>query len=248
MRCKITLVLIVATISFLNAQDSSDVSASLNDVYKQADGNKSFEVNFDPGNIFGSNSGDQFNLFDGGIKFRAFTSEKSAFRAGLDISFLNATDILQQEDITNGDEELKGTLSSLSIMLKPGYEKHFGDLARLSPYIGIQGLIGYSSSAATEERQNATTVYLVTWRNDPVISGYGSIDVGVGVFAGVDYYFVKKLYLGIEIGYGVQYSNLLKTKYTNQNNSQSDYEEKNGSVIGIAPSLATGNLRLGWTF
>lgn len=248
MRCKITLVLIFATISFLNAQESSDVTASVNDVYKQAEGNISFEVNFDPGNIFGSNSGDQFNLFDGGIKFRVFNSEQSAFRAGLDISFLNVTDILQQEDIPNGDEELRGTISSFSIMLKPGYEKHFGDNARLSPYIGIQGLLGYSSSAAIEERQNATTVYLVMWRNDPSMVGYGSIDIGVGVFAGVDYYFVKKLYLGIEIGYGAQYSNRLKTKYTNENNSQADYEEKNGSVIGIAPSLATGNLRLGWTF
>lgn len=249
MKFTISFFLIVSTLTVLNAQESStavDVSAI---EFKQNDGDVSFEVNFDPGKIFGSNGGNQFNLFDGGLKFRFFTSESSAVRFGVNLSYMNVTDITQQEDLTINDLELKSNETDLSISIKPGFEKHFGGLERLSPYLGVQALIGFSTTTYKQEiQENANTIYLVKWINDPSEAGYGSLSFGAGIFAGVDFYFVKKLYLGIEVGYGVQYSSLLKSTFTNENNPSSDYEVKHGSVIGVSPSLATGNLRLGWTF
>lgn len=239
MKSKIIVVLFLTTISLLKAQEGANAYTSVNNEYKQNAGNKSFEVNFDPGKIFGSNPGDQFNLFDGGIKFRSFSSETSAFRIGFNISYLNYTDIIQQ------DPELKSKTSNLSIMVMPGFEKHFVGIARLSPYIGIQGLLGFTTTAYTMETSNTSKM---KWVNDPNEAGYGSLDIGLGVFAGVDYYFVRKLYLGIEIGYGGQYFKFLKTKFTDDDNTASNYEDTNGYFIDISPSLATGNLRLGWTF
>jgi len=248
MKLKITLILILASISLLKAQDNTKFNTSTDEVYKQVAGDKSFEVNFDPGKIFGSNPGNQFNLFDGGIKFRSFLTESSAIRVGVNISFFLATDIIQQSNTENNLKELKSKSSSFSLMIQPGYEKHFKGTKRLSPYIGVQGLIGFRTTKYIEENQKNSLVYTKTWNNDPNKLGYGNLDIGLGVFAGIDYYFIKKLYMGIEIGYGIQYSSLLNTKYTNEDNSDSDYDNNNGNVIGISPSLATGNIRLGWTF
>ena len=245
---KLSLTMVMFLCFFLiNAQDSIN-SQNSSRAFKQEAGNKSLEVHFDPGQIFGSNTRNQFSLFDGGIKFRSFISDKKAFRIGVNLSFAAITNITQQEDSDNDIFELKDKLSDFAIMIKPGFEKHFSDSKRLSPYIGIQGLVGYKTSTYKSENQNNQDIYIIKWTNNPNLYGYGSFDIGLGVFAGVDFYFVKKLYLGIELGYGLQYSNLLKTTYTNEDNSNDDYEEKNGSVFGVAPSLATGNLRFGWTF
>ena len=75
MRVKIVIVMFLFSFSLINAQES--VSSS---VFKQEAGDKSLEVNFDPGSIFGSNSGSQFGLFDGGIKYRSFRTENTAYR------------------------------------------------------------------------------------------------------------------------------------------------------------------------
>ena len=139
---------------------------------------------------------------------------------------------------------MKDKYSSFGAYLKPGIEKHFTGLKTFSPYIGVQGLAGYQSHTHKEEHQdNNSKIYLTIWANNP-----GSIDLGLDVLAGFDYYFVKKLYLGLEISYGLKYSKELKFKYINEKYPDQDYKVKGGSSIGVFPSLATGNLRLGWVF
>ena len=65
---------------------------------------------------------------------------------GVNLSFAGFTNITQQEDSDNDRLELKDKNSNFAIMLKPGFEKHFSDLKKLSPYVGIQGLVGYETS------------------------------------------------------------------------------------------------------
>ena len=243
---KLQLLFIMLIFSFSAIAQENINNQNSSDVYKQQAGNKSLEVNFDPGQIFGSNTGSQFGLFNGGIKYRSFNSELSAYRINLNLSFNCNTEITQQESET--DLELKDKTSIFAIHLTPGYEKHFSANKRLSPYIGGQLLIGYSTYSLKSENQLNNSIYLEKWKNDLNVGIIGAFTAGAGVFAGVDYYFVKKLYLGLEIGYGFQYAKLLKSKYTNEEYPDLDYEKKNGHTLGVSPGLATGNLRLGWTF
>lgn len=237
------LVLMLLSFSFANAQDSSGIKKSTAVVYKQVAGDKSFEVNFNPGSIFGSNQGGQFNLFNGGIKYRTFVTDNKAYRIGVNISYYNHVDIFQQSNPAYNLLELRSKNTSFSILLTPGIERHFSATKRLSPYVGAQALAGYSTTAVKRELQDNKEVYNVTRKNYP-----GSVRVGVGVFAGIDYYFIKKIYLGIELGYGIEYDKYLNTKYTNEKFPDQNYNHKNGHSINVSPSLFTRNLRLGWTF
>jgi len=245
---KTRMILIMAMfLSFhlIKAQENAPLKGS-STIYKQEAGNKSLEVNFDPGQIFGSDTHEQFGLFNGSIKLRYFHTELSAYRMNINLAFSKAISITQQED--GALLELKDKYSAFSVNIQPGYEKHFSASKRLSPYIGAQLLMGYSSSGLVRENQDGNTIYVEKWKNDINMPQRGAYAVGAGIFAGVDYYFVRKLYLGLELAYGLQYTKLLKSIYTSEENPDNNYERKNGSFFGVSPSLATGNLRLGWSF
>lgn len=244
MKLQLLLIMLIFSLSVIAQENINNQNSS--DLYKQEAGNKSLEVNFDPGQIFGSNTGNQFGLFNGGIKFRSFISDLSAFRINVNLSFQDITEITQQKLGTN--LELKDNTSIFAINLQPGYEKHFSANKRLSPYIGGQLQIGYNASSLKSENQLNNSIYIEKWKNDLNMNLMGTFSAGAGVFAGVDLYFAKKLYLGLEIGYGLQYAKILKSEYTNEEYPDRDYEEKNGYTFGVSPSLATGNLRFGWTF
>lgn len=237
------MALLVLSFSFAKAQDSLHIKFYSTPVYKQVAGDKSFEINFNPGGIFGSNQGGQFNLFNGGIKYRTFVTDNKAYRIGVNISYYNHVDIFQHSNPAYRLLELRSKNTSFSILLTPGIERHFSATKRLSPYVGAQALAGYSTSTEKREIQDNNEVYNVTNKNNP-----GRVRAGVGVFAGIDYYFIKKMYLGIELGYGIEYDKYLNTKYTNEKFPEQNYNHKNGHSIRISPSLFTRNLRLGWTF
>ncbi|VAW28740.1 hypothetical protein MNBD_BACTEROID07-1089, partial [hydrothermal vent metagenome] len=153
------LVLMLLSFSFANAQDSSGIKKSTAVVYKQVAGDKSFEVNFDPGSIFGSNQGGQFSLFSGGIRYRTFVTDNKAYRIGVNISYYNHVDISQQNNPTYNLLELRNKFTNFSIQLTPGFERHFEATKRLSPYVGAQALAGYSTTAAKREIQGNNEVY-----------------------------------------------------------------------------------------
>ena len=226
-----------------NAQDEAAASGG----YKQEAGNKTIEVKFNPGSIFAT-GGDQFTLFDG-LKLRSFSSETSALRLGVDLTLNSETEITTQESDTQ--KELKTKTSDFSLMLKPGMEKHFAGTDRLSPYVGAQALIGLSSESTNVESGGASDADIETLKtkNGDATKKTG-LTFGLGAFAGVDYYFAKKLYIGAEVGYGFKYTGNAKTVVENSalDGDAAKVESKNGSSIALSPELATGNIRIGWTF
>jgi len=248
---KITFTLLLTMFAmFMQAQNNDANSLLVNDSsdYKQEAGEHSLELNFNPGNIFGSDNGAQFGLLNGGIKYRHFSSEEKAFRMIVNLSYKNATDIIQQADSDADLLELKSSGSIMGITFMPGIEKHFTGSKKISPYVGMQGMLGYKTTSLSVEYQDNNSIYTETIKNDASGLGEGYMAFGVGLFSGVDYYFVKKLYIGVELGYGLQYSKLLNTTRKDEHDSSSDTEHKNGYSIGASPYLATGNIRLGWTF
>ena len=232
-----------------NAQDEATPASS---GYKQEAGNKTIEIRFNPSSIFNAGAADannQFSLFDG-LKFRSFTSETSAYRLGVDLTMNSATAITRQEatDVT----ELKTKTSDFSLMLKPGIEKHFASSERLSPYVGAELLIGFKTTTEKEEYDADATatgndVKEKTSKNGN--NGNGYFKLGLGGVAGVDYYFVKKLYIGAEVQYGLMYTANSKTinEDSGLDGDAAKVETKNGSEFQLTPNV-TANIRVGWTF
>jgi hypothetical protein len=252
----ILLSLLLISIS-INAQDdeifgneSSKVTddQSESSLTFQESGTKTFEVSFDPGNIFGSSQGDVFSLINGGIKYRSFSSDKKAFRLGADLSLASVSIIIQEENEEENLLELKSNATIYRIAFMPGFEKHYTISDKVSPYTGMQFLLAYSQTKLSAEYQDGNDIYTESWINDPEKLGSGSFDIGIGLVTGVDYYFLKNFYAGIEIGYGIEYSKILPIKYVDESDEDNNKETPVGSGIKIAPSMSVGNIRLGWRF
>jgi len=254
MKKSIFLLFVLLTMQ-INAQNdeifgnSSTDSVTQSNDYLQTAGSKSFEVSFNPSNIFAT-GGDAFSLINGAIKYRSFSTAQKAFRLGLNINFLSQTDIIQQEDNDLDLKELKAYTSVYGITFMPGTEKHFTVSDHISPYVGMQALIGYKHTSYSEEYEDGNKIETLTFENSPSGNGagIGYLSLGAGIFTGVDYYFVKRFYVGVELGIGLQYFSLLNSKFTDSGDSDLNYEYKNGHIIQLAPGLTTGNIRLGWTF
>ncbi len=222
--------------------------------YLQTAGSKSFEVSFNPGNVFAT-GGDAFSLINGAVKYRSFSTAQKAFRIGFNVNFLSDTEIYKHENTDLDQKELKKYKSIYGLTLMPGTEKHFAVSDRISPYIGIQGLIGYKHTSYIKEYQDGDNIETQEYINvnpdtqsDGTGAGAGYFSIGAGIFTGVDYYFVKRFYVGIELGIGLQYYSLLNSTFTDSGNGDFDYDHNNGHRIQLAPGLTTGNIRLGWTF
>ena len=208
------------------------------------------EVSFNPGNIFGSSSGDMFGLINGYIKYRHFSDRTHAFRMGASILYLSQKTITQQADSDADEEELSTRVESKGISLMLGSERHFNINNRLSPYTGWQIELGYLTSKYVEEYQDGNDVESYIYRNYGLPTGVpmGKIGVGFGFVTGIDYYFLKNFYFGIEVGVGLEYSKYLNGSFEDTGDSSAGEEYKQGYQILLSPGLTTGNLRLGWSF
>lgn len=120
-----------------------------------------------------------------------------------------------------------------------GIEKHFTGTERLSPYVGGDVLLGFSNASKKETTTiaNTTTVSQVKGPNDFMF--------GIrGVF-GADYYFAKRIFLGVEAGLGLIYKS--EGDITTSVTGQDDVVVKGGSTFKISPTVVTG-IRLGYAF
>lgn len=200
---------------------------------------------------------------NGFFKARYFKSENVAYRASLSLgSTSNTKDIddytgkgTSAERHTTG----KNKASNTGFLLGFGLEKHFTGTERLSPYIGGEALLGYASQSTiaestTKNSGSNTTAYNFTSKN--TVKGPNTLSFGVrGVF-GADYYFTKRVFLGVEAGLSLMFASEGKTKTTsestltqsNTTTSQTNTTETpGGRSFGITPSVITG-VRIGYAF
>jgi hypothetical protein len=116
------------------------------------------------------------------LKVRKFSGNGFAHRFMLNVSY--------------GSNNLKDSVdtykqNSFGVALGYGIEKVFTPAERLNTYIGADLMLGYT--------RNGEKAYRV----DNSQSAFG---FGVRAFTGMDYYVLPKVYLGIELGYGLAYS------------------------------------------
>ena len=235
------------------------VSAISQAQYRPEAGDKNLEINFAP------LGGTPVSI--PGIKFRSFMSATSAFRLGVFVGYSNNSTITQEEDRDedNNNEvialELRDKMSTLSIAIQPGIEKHFAGTERLSPYIGGFINIGYTSETDYTESETETGPVADTelFLAD-MTTKTGQLNLGLNAVAGFDYYFAAKLYIGAEVGFGFAMNNDFKSKVTENttelngdgdafinvtNETESELNKKSSFQVG--PNVI-GQIRVGWLF
>ena len=234
-----TLLLLSFSLVFAQEETSS---------YKQEAGDFNLELSVNPGSIFGSGSSSTFSFINNSIKFRKFSTGFKAFRLGVGLSFNSDVNITQEADPDIDHLELKEYSTAYTVSVMPGFEKHFEGTKRFSPYTGVQFLLSYSHTTLKNEIQVDQTVYTETLTNSPLGAGEAGLSVGLGVLAGFDYYIAPKLYLGVELGLGMEYMKVLDATYENSYDHDLDDSSKNGYHINLSPGLSTSGIRLGWVF
>jgi len=171
---KLLLFTALASFSFASAQ----VTTNAGTFNKPAEGDTAFEMQFMP-NLDGAA---MFADRGATVTMRKFESAEKAVRwsASLNVDGSDADD------------------SDMVYDLKLGYgvENHFAGAERLSTFWGYQGNVGFGSGEATTTTDpntgDVTTVDAET-----------SFSLGAGVFLGADYYIMPKVYVGVEMGYGL---------------------------------------------
>jgi hypothetical protein len=192
------------------------------------------------------NSG--FNLNETGslLRFRYFTEEKTAVRLGFNLSSNKETANAYGANGETGNVKRSET----SFLLNVGLEKHFTGTERLSTYVGGDVLFGYgnqkdSYSNSNNNFGNPTFVNNVSGE----IKGPSTLGIGLRAVAGADYYFTKKVFLGVEGGFGFLYQKDGKTttSTTVGGNTTTNTFESAGNSFSIEPSVITG-VRIGFVF
>lgn len=157
--------------------------------------------------------------FDKGaaVKLRYFNSDKSAIRGML---------LIYNAKETDSDDNVE---SQSVFTIGAGYEKHFEGTDRLDPFLA--GDVLYKREA--EKTTTSTTE----------IEGSNS-SFGLRVSIGADYYFAKKVYLGVELGLGMFTGVDGKGSFTS-GSSTTDFDGT--KVFEIIPSMI-GGLKIGYAF
>lgn len=167
----------------------------------------------------------QFNISSGGsnypmIKLRFFGQNNLVHRVTFNLSYTSNKMTQQSSDSKN---------TNFGIAMGYGCEKMFSPAERLNTYVGGDITVGYgrvtASSVNTDLSQNC-------W-------GFG-----LRGFTGADYYILPKVYVGMELGWGVNYMRYGVVANANGNNETTS--ENFNTVPYITPNFRLGYM-LGWT-
>lgn len=166
------------------------------------------------------------------FKARYFKTDKLAYRATFIVGNTSTTNN-SVTDVVSKEKEF-------GLGLGFGIEKHFTGTERLSPYIGADVLVGFTNNQFTKTETLPGMPVYVTEQKGP-----NNFSFGVrGVF-GADYYFAKRVFLGVEAGLGLMYQSEGDITYKSTGNP--DVTTKGGSDFTITPAVVTG-IRVGYAF
>ena len=183
--------------------------------------------NFADGYLANMNNGydAQFAVPSGGsnypmIKLRFFGQNNLVHRVTLNLSYTSNKATISSSDVKN---------TNFGIAMGYGCEKMFSPAERLNTYVGGDVTIGYGRVTNTEGS------------NDASQNCWG---FGMRAFTGADYYILPKVYVGMELGWGVNYMRYGVVSYAQGNNDKTS--ESFNAVPYIAPTFRLGYM-LGWT-
>ncbi|MGV3538255.1 MAG: hypothetical protein ACO1OQ_00500 [Rufibacter sp.] len=187
-------------------------------------------------------TGSTVNLRLNQLRGRYFLSPTTAFRTSVTLEVQNTSD-----EVEFGNSTTDVSTSRTFISIAPGFEKHFAGTERLSPYVGAE----VSISKLFTSQETATAEVEGAW-----LSGGGGsyanrnyIGFGVGAVAGTDYYVAKNLYLGVELGFGLEYRSEGDVEVTPKPGSGTPprSDDSGASTFNLSPTVGSG-IRVGFVF
>ncbi|HRO42956.1 MAG TPA: hypothetical protein PL009_08985 [Flavipsychrobacter sp.] len=164
--------------------------------------NDGFLWNLNNGLDIGANNFSSSNYFPM-LKVRKFTSDNTALRFLLNISYNS-----QRVDGPVVDTNL----NNFGIGVGMGFEKIFKPAERLNTYIGADVMLGYARMGAKIDGPVDNNI------------DQGAFGFGLRGFTGMDYYFLPKVYAGIELGWGLSYNRYGVVNFTNGDNNRTSSE------------------------
>jgi outer membrane protein W len=175
-----------------------------------------------------------------GLSARYFCVDQVELRADLFFGFNSQKN--KTKDTTKGKETQIETDASTLFGLNLGVNYHFKGTERVSPYIGAVVGLGFMN-----ETNKITNLNYIA--DDSYKATRGGLLVNFAVASGFNWYIVDGLYLGAEIGLGVEYVKETKSKFTSkigqvENTIKRDPEY---SEFGLG-FYANPAIRLGWKF
>lgn len=162
------------------------------------------------------------------LRFRYFNSPTFAVRTGLSMSGRSE----------NPSDEVSQSYFVLNV--KPGFEKHFAGTERLSPYFGAE--LSVSGKWASNYDEDSDTEITGAWSDTGYQQGY--FRFGMNLLTGVDVYILKNLYIGTEIGFGMEVTNFADI-YADP--GPTDPLVEGGSFLQVGPNY-NGAIRFGYIF
>jgi hypothetical protein len=188
------------------------------------------------------------------LRFRYFLNDGLAVRLGLGVNSKSTTDnyYAGANNSIVGSKERKNS----GIIFNLGVEKHLPGTERLSTYVGADLIV--SLSAASENWANLngnTNTAVVGYFRE--IKGFNTLNAGTNaatgfglrLVAGGEYYIVKNVYLGAELGFGFVSSKFkdITDKTTIGGVTTVNDRNEPGKSFDISPSVITG-VRIGFQF
>ncbi len=195
------------------------------------------------------------------LRFRYFTSDDLAFRIGASVSNKATTTNVYGATGTPqagvaGSKVVKGS----GIILNLGVEKHLTGSDRLSTYIGADLIVSSTSAKETWDNFNGTNFNVGSKRDlkgENSVGGKSSTGFGLRLVTGAEYYIVKNVYLGAELGFGFLASKFKDVKDqittavtvggTTTTTVTTNDRKSPGKSFEFSPSIITG-VRIGFQF
>lgn len=184
------------------------------------------------------------------LKFRYFLQDQWALRVGFNLTQQSTTTKFYEAAPGTGEGYAR-TMNSL-FGVNAGIEKHFAGTGRLSTYVGADASIQFTGAASKWENSTDGSTYTAGASRKVVgtnANGDRSFGTGLRVITGADYYFVEKVYLGAEFGWGFMAvaNGKSKTETTVAGVTTTVERKSSGSEFNLMPSLTAG-VRIGYRF
>lgn len=189
------------------------------------------------------------------VKFRYFTSDRSALRIGFTVDAKKLVDDASNVYGTN-PTNYSDTRTSTLIGINFGIEHHFRGTKRLSPYIGGELTFGIKSSKHVKENSGLTTTIKGAWQTTEYYSsGYSYsaytaerafVSYGLNMIMGFDFYVARKLFIGYEMQFGFTRKSFSDLEITGSG-STSTTPDYDSSEFSFGPRIING-IRVGYVF
>ena len=192
-------------------------------------------------------SGNTTDLIGGGLSFRYFLNETGAVSLGFGI-LTNKTENKFAENADGTGGEGTQTLSSSTIVFRPGYQKHFAGSDKVSPWVGFELPISLNSSKEEWDNLNDDGSGLYYEDGTTAEVKDGSTSFGLILNGGADWWFTDGMYMGIQVGWGYSTSKDKDTEVTFSSGGTTTTYKSPGSKSGGLVAGTTGGLRFGFKF